>query len=34
MANGCIIRTGTKELAMELEERGYDWLMVEEPAAV
>ncbi|MEO1147265.1 MAG: Fe-S cluster assembly ATPase SufC [Cyanobacteria bacterium J06638_22] len=34
MANGRIIRTGTKELAMELEERGYDWLMVEETAAV
>lgn len=27
MANGRIIRTGTKELALELEERGYDWLL-------
>lgn len=34
MANGRIIRTGTKELAMELEERGYDWLLTEEAAAV
>lgn len=34
MANGRIIRTGTKELAMELEERGYDWLLTEEVAAV
>ncbi|WP_143306343.1 Fe-S cluster assembly ATPase SufC [Chitinophaga vietnamensis] len=24
--NGRIIKTGTKELALELEERGYDWL--------
>lgn len=27
MANGRIIRTGTKELALELEDRGYDWLL-------
>ncbi len=27
MANGRIIRTGGKELALELEERGYDWLL-------
>lgn len=27
MANGRIIRTGGKELAMELEERGYDWVL-------
>ena len=26
MANGRIIRTGGKELALELEARGYDWL--------
>ena len=24
--DGRIIKTGTKELALELEERGYDWL--------
>ncbi len=24
--NGKIVKTGTKELAMELEERGYDWI--------
>lgn len=27
MANGRIIRTGGKELALELEARGYDWLL-------
>jgi Fe-S cluster assembly ATP-binding protein len=26
MAKGRILRTGAKELAMELEERGYDWV--------
>ena len=26
MASGQIIKTGTKELALELEERGYDWV--------
>ena len=25
--NGRIIKTGTKELALELEEKGYDWLI-------
>lgn len=34
MANGRIIRTGGKELALELEERGYDWLMADATAAV
>jgi len=34
MANGRIIRTGTKELALELEERGYDWLTAEAAATV
>jgi Fe-S cluster assembly ATP-binding protein len=29
MANGRIIRTGGKELALELEERGYDWVLEE-----
>ena len=24
--NGRIVRSGTKELALELEEKGYDWL--------
>lgn len=27
LADGRIIRTGGKELALELEERGYDWLV-------
>ena len=27
MANGRIIRTGGKELALELEARGYDWVL-------
>lgn len=31
LAGGRIVRSGGKELAIELEERGYDWLM--EPAA-
>ena len=26
LADGKIIKTGTKELALELEEKGYDWL--------
>jgi len=34
MADGRIIRTGTKELALELEERGYDWVMQESAAEV
>ena len=25
--NGQIIKTGTKELALELEEKGYDWII-------
>ena len=29
LANGRIIRSGGKELALELEERGYDWLLEE-----
>ncbi|HQD09401.1 MAG TPA: Fe-S cluster assembly ATPase SufC, partial [Flavihumibacter sp.] len=28
--NGRIVKSGTKELALELEERGYDW--IKEPA--
>ena len=26
LVDGCIVRTGGKELALELEERGYDWI--------
>lgn len=33
MANGRIIRTGGKDLALELEERGYDWVLDEEAVA-
>jgi Fe-S cluster assembly ATP-binding protein len=29
MANGRILRTGTKDLALEMEERGYDWVLAE-----
>ncbi len=29
LSDGQIIKSGTKELAMELEERGYDWLIKE-----
>ncbi|MGG6293455.1 Fe-S cluster assembly ATPase SufC [Leptolyngbya sp. AN02str] len=34
MANGRIIRTGGKELALALEERGYDWVLNEAAAGV
>lgn len=27
LANGRIVKTGTRELALELEARGYDWLL-------
>jgi Fe-S cluster assembly ATP-binding protein len=30
--DGRIVRTGGKELALELEEKGYDWLVHHEPA--
>ncbi len=33
LANGRIVRSGGKELALELEAKGYDWL-IDEPAAV
>lgn len=33
MAQGKIIKTGGKELAQELETRGYDWLVTEEAVA-
>ncbi|CAN5401670.1 Fe-S cluster assembly ATPase SufC [soil metagenome] len=32
--NGRIVRSGGKELAVELEERGYDWIKNESPAEV
>lgn len=34
LVNGRIVRSGTKELALELEEKGYDWIIKEcaEPA--
>ncbi|ARV61957.1 Fe-S cluster assembly ATPase SufC [Nostocales cyanobacterium HT-58-2] len=34
MANGRIITSGGKELALELESRGYDWLLEENAAEV
>ncbi len=34
MANGRIIRSGTKDLALELEARGYDWVLDEAAAGV
>lgn len=34
MANGKIIRSGDKNLALELEERGYDWVLDEAAAGV
>ena len=30
LADGRILRTGGKELALQLEEKGYDWIMKEE----
>jgi Fe-S cluster assembly ATP-binding protein len=32
--NGRIIKTGTKELALKLEEKGYDWLKKENEEAI
>jgi Fe-S cluster assembly ATP-binding protein len=32
--NGQIVRSGTKELALELEEKGYDWIKDEAAATV
>jgi Fe-S cluster assembly ATP-binding protein len=31
LADGRIVRSGTKGLALELEERGYDWILKGEP---
>jgi len=33
MVNGQIVKSGTKELALELEERGYDWIIDESKAS-
>jgi len=33
LADGRIVRTGGKELALELEEKGYDWLLKQGAAA-
>jgi Fe-S cluster assembly ATP-binding protein len=33
LAEGRILRTGDKQLAFELEEKGYDWVLKEEAAA-
>ena len=33
LSNGRIIKSGGRELALELEERGYDWVKKEEAAA-
>ncbi|NEO15392.1 MULTISPECIES: Fe-S cluster assembly ATPase SufC [unclassified Moorena] len=34
MADGRILKTGSKELALELESRGYDWVLEDETAEV
>jgi Fe-S cluster assembly ATP-binding protein len=34
LVDGRIVRTGDKHLALDLEEKGYDWVMKEEPVAV
>ena len=34
MVDGRIVMSGGKELALELESKGYDWVKEEEPAAV
>jgi Fe-S cluster assembly ATP-binding protein len=31
LVDGRIVRTGDKQLAFDLEEKGYDWIMKEEP---
>lgn len=33
LVDGRIVRTGDKHLALELEEKGYDWITKEEPVA-
>jgi Fe-S cluster assembly ATP-binding protein len=32
LANGRIVRSGGKELALQLEEKGYDWIQDAEGA--
>ena len=32
MQDGRIVRTGPKELALELESRGYDWVRADAPS--
>ena len=32
LANGRIVKSGGKELALELEEKGYDWIQSPSPA--
>jgi len=34
LVDGRIVRTGDKQLALDLEEKGYDWILKEEPVAV
>jgi Fe-S cluster assembly ATP-binding protein len=34
LVDGRIARTGDKQLALDLEEKGYDWVIKEEPVAV
>lgn len=34
LAHGQIVKSGGKELALELEEKGYDWILESEAAAV
>ncbi len=34
LVDGRIVRTGGKELALELEEKGYDWIIHQEPVTV
>jgi len=34
LVDGRIVRTGDKQLALDLEEKGYDWIIKHEPALV
>jgi Fe-S cluster assembly ATP-binding protein len=34
LVNGRIVKSGPKELALELEAKGYDWIKSEEAATV
>ena len=33
MVDGRIVQSGDKDLALHLEEKGYDWIREESPAA-